>query len=694
MKINYVPNRVIDADGIADGASIYVYLPTTTSPVSLYADPLYTTPVSNPYTVAAGAAVPALYTNHPSVRVQIVTATGTENYDPYDPLSMDVPGVVSVSRDFGAKIGGIIDATAAIQAAINSGTKIIDFGDGDYKVTGLSVYNKSGLTLRGRGRILMSGTPVLGTHVLTFIQCSNITVEGLTIHGNNETRGGADGAHNISVYGCSDMTFRNVQSIYASGDGLYVNRAAGSVVINGITMSSSSIISSNLEFDTCKFDYAYRNNATVVACEGATFPNCVFSNSGKSAAGTIAPSAGVDLEPNDTVQYFPKRIMFPGCRWYNNTGAHLIINGRCYETTVDNPHFELGGSYGISNAGARTIVRNFLVKDTGVVGGSPRMSILNQSQTGSRASLLLEGGDITGAIFGGIAQTSYADLTIRNVKVSDGANYGLRLSVGSDPGDANKGFTNVEGMRIEKLFSSSPPSNAAYVMPGNYDGRLSLKGVRLLRTGATGTPIEIGAALALAPPTDIQEISDFNAIGTFATTAASGFSTARVLRNNKLNDVISDEFAIAGPLAVAGALSATGAATLSGGITSTSGSFSTTLAVTGVASLNGGMTSTTGSFSTSVTFGGGTPITKVVVYTPTLTPASVSAATVAEQTFTVTGVTTADKIVVNPPAIANATGIVGARVSAVDTVAIRFVNPTAGALTPTSGVYTIIAHRS
>lgn len=101
-----------------------------------------------------------------------------------------------------------------------------------------------------------------------------------------------------------------------------------------------------------------------------------------------------------------------------------------------------------------------------------------------------------------------------------------------------------------------------------------------------------------------------------------------------------------------------------------------------------------GSFTTSVTIGGGTPITKTVVYTPSITPASVAAATVAEQTFTVAGLTTADKVIVNPPAIANATGIVGARVSAADTLAIRFVNPTAGALTPSSGTYTVIAIRS
>lgn len=90
----------------------------------------------------------------------------------------------------------------------------------------------------------------------------------------------------------------------------------------------------------------------------------------------------------------------------------------------------------------------------------------------------------------------------------------------------------------------------------------------------------------------------------------------------------------------------------------------------------------------------GTPLTQVRVYSQTITPASVASAVVAEQTFTVTGLTTADKVIVNAAAIANATGIAGVRVSAADTLAVRFVNPTAGALTPTAGTWAIIAFRS
>lgn len=88
-----------------------------------------------------------------------------------------------------------------------------------------------------------------------------------------------------------------------------------------------------------------------------------------------------------------------------------------------------------------------------------------------------------------------------------------------------------------------------------------------------------------------------------------------------------------------------------------------------------------------------TPLKGVRRYSQTITPASVGAATVAAQTFTVTGLTTADDVFVNAASIANAVGIAGVRVSAADTLEVRFVNPTAGSLTPTAGTWDIVAFR-
>lgn len=78
----------------------------------------------------------------------------------------------------------------------------------------------------------------------------------------------------------------------------------------------------------------------------------------------------------------------------------------------------------------------------------------------------------------------------------------------------------------------------------------------------------------------------------------------------------------------------------------------------------------------------------------TITPASVAAATCAEQTFTVTGLKIGDSISVSPPSITAGVAPVCARVSATDTVAITFMNPTAGALVPAAGAYQLQFTRS
>ena len=78
---------------------------------------------------------------------------------------------------------------------------------------------------------------------------------------------------------------------------------------------------------------------------------------------------------------------------------------------------------------------------------------------------------------------------------------------------------------------------------------------------------------------------------------------------------------------------------------------------------------------------------KMQTYRVSLTPSSVAANTVAEQTFTVPGVRANDIIGMSPPGTTSGVGIAGARVSADDTVAVAFVNPTGGGLTPPAGNY-------
>ncbi|MDP2218544.1 MAG: hypothetical protein Q8J68_14800 [Methanolobus sp.] len=97
---------------------------------------------------------------------------------------------------------------------------------------------------------------------------------------------------------------------------------------------------------------------------------------------------------------------------------------------------------------------------------------------------------------------------------------------------------------------------------------------------------------------------------------------------------------------------------------------------------------------TSLALGEGTVITKIVVYASTIDPASVAANTTAEQTFTVTGLATTDKLIINKPTNTAGLGIVNVRASAANTVAITFGNFTAGAIDAASEVYAVIAIRN
>ena len=85
------------------------------------------------------------------------------------------------------------------------------------------------------------------------------------------------------------------------------------------------------------------------------------------------------------------------------------------------------------------------------------------------------------------------------------------------------------------------------------------------------------------------------------------------------------------------------------------------------------------------------PGSVITTYASSQSPSGVAANTCAEQTITVTGVTSGSLIIVNKPTQQAGLGLVGARASAANTVALNFSNATSGSITPTgSEVYTII----
>lgn len=88
----------------------------------------------------------------------------------------------------------------------------------------------------------------------------------------------------------------------------------------------------------------------------------------------------------------------------------------------------------------------------------------------------------------------------------------------------------------------------------------------------------------------------------------------------------------------------------------------------------------------------GTSVSKVVIYAQSLTPTITSAAIqTVQQTFTVTGLATTDKIFVMGPAATSLCPMTNGRVSATNTLQLDFTVLTAAACTPAAGTYTVYA---
>ena len=84
----------------------------------------------------------------------------------------------------------------------------------------------------------------------------------------------------------------------------------------------------------------------------------------------------------------------------------------------------------------------------------------------------------------------------------------------------------------------------------------------------------------------------------------------------------------------------------------------------------------------------------IFMATLVINPASVATITTAEQTFTFPGVRLDDVVIaVVKPTNTAGVGIVNVRVSAADTIAITFVNPTAGSVDAASETYKLVFMR-
>lgn len=84
---------------------------------------------------------------------------------------------------------------------------------------------------------------------------------------------------------------------------------------------------------------------------------------------------------------------------------------------------------------------------------------------------------------------------------------------------------------------------------------------------------------------------------------------------------------------------------------------------------------------------------KVSTYSPSIDLASIGATSYSTQSFTVTGLSTNDVVLVNTPALTAGLYLISYRVSAADTLSLTLYNSTAGSIDEAAAVFKIVSIR-
>lgn len=113
-------------------------------------------------------------------------------------------------RDYGAVGDGLVDDTAACQAASNRvaalGGGTVYFPPGSYVVSAaITVTSHASINFRGAGAASIILNSSAGGNAFTFTSCSDFTIEGLKVSHSSGSTG-----YGVSLVGCTNVTMRSV----------------------------------------------------------------------------------------------------------------------------------------------------------------------------------------------------------------------------------------------------------------------------------------------------------------------------------------------------------------------------------------------------------------------------------------------------------------------------------------------------
>jgi parallel beta-helix repeat protein len=234
------------------------------------------------------------------------------------------------------------DATNALQAAINSGARVVNVPNmgTDWIVTPITLVSNQQINFAsGVNVVAKRGYPNFQDIHSSLFNGSGLT--NVKLVGDNTTfqmwKGDyaavpyttGEWRHGINLQGCSNVTISGITVKETGGDGIYL----------GSSYPDLSIPCSNITIQNVICDSNYRQGMSVTGVNGLQVENCIF----RATSGT-APMAGIDFEPDSATEVLTG-IMIKNCIFdANDTYGILIItthlsNKSAYDALIENCTF-------------------------------------------------------------------------------------------------------------------------------------------------------------------------------------------------------------------------------------------------------------------------------------------------------------------------------------------------------------------
>lgn len=354
---------------------------------------------------------------------------------------------------FGAKGDGVTDDTNAIQAAINSGNKVV-IPEGTYKVSAHTKYNKpltdpgslyinkDNFEIIGRGEVLLIASDVdtVMGEIMNIANCSNVRVSNITFVGGKTTATEhSEWLYGVNMWKVNGVTIENCVFRDFIGDGL----RWGTYILDQTGHSG------NITIEDCNFENCYRNCVSVGDnIETSVIRNCVFKN-----YGNMAPKAGVDIEMEPDGYSILKNVIVDKCYFSNGQedayGVHItggqycmvkncIFDVPCSIFTMDAAGLnEVPGTPCVENTFADNTFKNAYVYSSATLSGNigDTVSVFTNRRVAfmnNTIGYVGAGSEYTPEIYltGNIAKGDCGNITNATGKTFANSNYNYNFDVG------------------------------------------------------------------------------------------------------------------------------------------------------------------------------------------------------------------------------------------------------------------------